>query len=110
MILPVIWLAFTGVFAVLAWHHWRAAAGAAPPFVLLPRPMEVDDPSLSSQDTLLGEPFDEPLKRFVSQFNQYVESQNVAARRSNLLAMVGYLAGAATALLSLFLTLPEGML
>lgn len=94
----VLWLAFTVLFCVMAFFHWRLSTENAPDFVVATRP----GAGFGSVQ-ILGADIDKPLRDFTANFNEYVHVQNATSHRENFLAMWGYLAAAMTSIVSFLL-------
>lgn len=101
--LALFWLIFVVLFGVLAYFHFRASRNRITQFNVSERAYN-KEPGIKTEAKISGTDIDEPLKNFVTDFNLYIENYNKTSYQQNILAAVGYLAAAFTALISMVLT------
>jgi hypothetical protein len=95
-----IWIYFTLIFTTLSIFHFIKSGKKISKFEFKGRPM-----SRSGSITALGADLDEPLKKFIEEFNSYIDNYNNSTSLQNKIAAFGYIAAAIIALVSLLLEL-----
>ena len=96
-LITILWIIFAGLFLVLAIFHWHLALQTIQPFEAKPS---------SGVGAIEGIPIAKSgFKKFIAEFNLFIDRQNASTRRQNTVAVVGYLAAFVTAILSAFLTI-----
>ena len=96
-LITALWIIFAGLFLVLAIFHWHAALQTIPQFEAKPSP---------GVGAIEGIPIAKSgFKKFIAEFNSFIDQQNALTRRQNTVAAVGYLFAFITAILSAFLTI-----
>ena len=99
--LATIWLIFTLMFAILGFTHLRASRTSIDKFEA--EPVEYNPPDVKWDGALTNVEVDKPLRKFVQDFNLFIESYNKSASCQNKLAAYGYFLAALTALFSMIL-------
>jgi hypothetical protein len=97
-----IWFVFAILFVVLGMWHWFQSQKSTPSLKVTEFNRPEDGNFVSV--TIKGIGIEEPLKDFVNDFNRYLDEQNKASHKVNLIAAWGYFVAAATAGFSLLLT------
>ena len=85
-----IWLIFTFIFISLAIYHFYQAK-----FIIRRIESKAGVKSVNGVNLGIGE--------FISEFNGYIDKQNISNRRINIIQGIGYIGASATALLSFFI-------
>lgn len=101
----LIWLIFSLMFFYLAYKHLRASSKSISLFKAWKRPMMQPSSGVQVSIGIAGAGIDEPLERFVQDFNLYIEDYNKSSQRQNQWQALGYLVAAVAALLSMWLAL-----
>jgi len=97
----IIWFVFTIIFLLLGIIHLQEVDNRIPPFTVPEFYVGQFSLKLNSGGKTVG--LEEPVKVFVKDFNQYLETQNQANATANRRAAFGYFVAAFTALVSLVL-------
>lgn len=103
--LCIIWLVFCLMFLILAYRHWRASYKEISLFKAWKRPMTQPSSGIQVSIKMAGADIDEPLERFVQDFNSYIGELNKSSRWQNQMQALGYLIAAVAALVSMGLSL-----
>ena len=94
-LITTIWILFAALFLILIVVHWYAALQDIPHVNIKPT---------SGIGKINGVPIQkEGLNAFVSDFNAYVDRQNILSHK-NTTAIIGYMAAFVTSVMSAFLT------
>ena len=95
-LITAIWILFAALFLVLAMFHFYVSLQDIPHLKIKPT---------SGIGKIEGVPIrKEGLKAFVSDFNAYVDRQNVSSRCQNTIAFIGYMMAFVASVLSACLT------
>lgn len=93
-----VWIIFVFIFLGLSCFHFIQSGKKINEFQAPERPL-----SGMGYIKTLGSDIDEPLRNFIEGFNSYVDKYNKTSSSQNILAALGYLAAALTAIFSLWL-------
>jgi len=100
-----IWLIFAGIFGVLAWQNWKMKNKKVPHITIQERPMRTNSNWTILQAEVGGEDIDAPQRRFVDEFNKYIDDYNQSQYKSNKLQATGYWIACGTAVFSAVIAL-----
>ena len=98
-VLTIIWLIFALLFASLGFAHLIASRSSIDKFEA--EPVEYNPPDVQWGGALTNVEVDKPLRKFVQDFNIFIESYNKSSSFQNLLTACGYFLASATALVSM---------
>ena len=101
--LSVIWGIFAIVFFTLGLFQWKMGGKSISHFQVSERPLNRLGGAKTSSVEIAGADIDEPLKDFVSEFNQYIDNYNQTSKEQNGIQAIGYGVASLTAVFSLIL-------
>ena len=93
-----IWAFFAILFICLGWFHIRAANRNIVPFEIKAK---------DSVNKIMGIDIHTGFNNFIKDLNCYVEANNIANRRQNILTAIGYFSASLIAILSFLLTIDK---
>ena len=94
--ITALWIIFAALFLALAIFHGHAALQTIPQFEAEPSP---------GVGAIEGVPIAKSgFKKFITEFNLFIDQQNASTRLLNIVAVFGYLAACVIAILSACLT------
>jgi hypothetical protein len=107
--LSVLWLLFAALFLYLGLWHLQESEVEIPSFKIADRPFQGSESNFTAGMNVAGVPIDEPLRRFVDDFNEYLKQLNAASCSVNRRASLGYLLSCLTAIAAMVLEWRENI-
>jgi hypothetical protein len=101
--IPLIWLIFAVIFACFSCYHFIQLSQSYPRFEWESYDTHGADVNFQNKDASEAHL---NLKKFVQEWNEYIDQQNSSSRRINLVAAIGYLFTSLMAFISMLLPGP----